>query len=58
VQVTFEPLKGFDRKAAGGVRGVQHTDVAIERFVGLENVKRFRRLLETVSDDTERATLV
>ena len=39
----------------GGIRGVQHVDTAIERFIRLENVKRYRRLLETVSNKIERA---
>ena len=41
----------------GGIRGVQHVDTAIERFIRLENVKRYRRLLEAVSDETERAVI-
>jgi hypothetical protein len=41
----------------GGIRGVQHVDTAIERFIRLENVKRYRRLLKTVSDETERAVI-
>jgi hypothetical protein len=41
----------------GGIRGVQHVDTAIERFIRLENVKRYRRLLKTLSDETERAVL-
>ena len=41
----------------GGIRGVQHVDTAIERFIRLENVKRYRRLLKTVSDETERAAI-
>ena len=40
-----------------GIRGVQHVDTAIERFIRLENVKRYRRLLKTVSDETERAVI-
>ena len=40
-----------------GIRGVQHVDTAIERFIRLENVKRYRRLLEAVSDETERAVI-
>jgi len=36
---------------------VQHVDTAIERFIRLENVKRYRRLLKTVSDETERAVI-
>ena len=35
----------------GGIRGVQHVDTA------LENVERYRRLLKTVSDETERAVI-
>jgi len=35
----------------GGIRGVQHVDTA------LENVERYRRLLKTVSDETERAAI-
>ena len=41
----------------GGIRGVQHVDTAIERFIRLENVKRYRRLLKAVSDETERAVI-
>ena len=41
----------------GGIRGVQHVDTAIERFIRLENVKRYRRLLETVSNKIERAVI-
>jgi hypothetical protein len=41
----------------GGIRGVQHVDTAIERFIRLENVRRYRRLLATVSDETERAVI-
>ena len=40
-----------------GIRGVQHVDTAIERFIRLENVKRYRRLLKAVSDETERAVI-
>jgi len=40
-----------------GIRGVQHVDTAIERFIRLENVKRYRRLLETVSNKIERAVI-
>ena len=32
-------------------------DTAIERFVRLENVKRYRRLLKVVSDENERAVI-
>ena len=41
----------------GGIRGVQHVDTAFERFIRLENVKRYRRLLKAVSDETERAVI-
>ena len=36
---------------------MQHVDTAIERFIRLENVKRYRRLLKAVSDETERAVI-
>ena len=36
---------------------MQHVDTAIERFIRLENVKRYRRLLETVSNKIERAVI-